>query len=643
MYANIRLEPAGENSANITAEDIHAALAAHNVAYGIKQPSVTDLVTRWCAIKRVYEIDRIAIGDPPKPGQQGQPDFKVTCITVQKHFSAVQKAKFCYELRSLGFQFDRVDSGTIIASRKGATPPFPGKNILGEEVKTTDISPAVEKTDNTIDISENGDVFTSKITGIPYFIEQTIGVLPMEFDATIDIHVSSDKMSAELIVNPAMQGGQPPSESAIRDLLTRQQVIHGIKEDFIKELLGQMSAAIYPEDPVIIAQGNKPVNGKDGSIEFLFNTQTSLTPKENPDGSVDFKNVDLIHWVTAGSFLARLLPPENGVPGKDITGREIPGKNGKKAILPKGASTKISDSDETLLVSTIEGNVTYNGRLVEVHEGYVVEGNIDYSTGNVHYEKAVTVKGDVKSGFTVECGGDLEVHGTIEDAQVKTSGTVLCRLGFMGQGKGHIDAKGDVNLTFMKNQTVRARGNVIVAREALNCTIYSRKSISVSGKPLSAAGGTLMARDSIVVREVGNHTGIKTVLDAGTDFSLLEEMVKTDKYLNELVENCRALLKSYKRYDMIIRLKKKLPPKDEFIFTKLRNTLGQVNQQIKTLEKRKKLIQEKLYSFDKAFIKIEYAAMPGTIFKFGDRHMMVNYQIEGPKYVRLIDNEITLI
>jgi uncharacterized protein (DUF342 family) len=273
----------------------------------------------------------------------------------------------------------------------------------------------------------------------------------------------------------------------------------------------------------------------------------------------------------------------------------------------------------------------------------VVNGHIDYSSGNVKYEKSVVVKGDVKTGFSVECGGDLDVYGTIEDANINVMGTVLCRLGFMGQGKGTIDSRGDVNITFMNNQTVRARGNVIIAREALNCTIMARKTISISGKPLSAAGGVLVAGESIVLKEVGNHSGIKTVLEAGIDFVLAEELKKTDTYLKELTENCRGLMSSYKRFDMLIKMKKKLAAKDEFTFAKLRNLIGKVTQQIKSLDKRKRLILEKLTNFDKAFIKIEYAAMPGTIFKFGEHHHLLNAQLTGPKCVRLLDNEIKFI
>ncbi|MBD3391212.1 MAG: DUF342 domain-containing protein [Chitinivibrionales bacterium] len=285
----------------------------------------------------------------------------------------------------------------------------------------------------------------------------------------------------------------------------------------------------------------------------------------------------------------------------------------------------------------------YNGSVVEVQEGFVVSGDIDYSTGNVKYGKSVTVSGDVKAGFSVECGGDLQVHGTIEDAQVAVGGNLLCRYGFIGQGKGLVDAKGDVNISFMKNQTVRARGTVTIAREALNSTILARKEIRVSGNPLSVAGGNLFARDAIIVRSVGNASGIKTMLEVGTDFTLIEEMQKTEAHLAEMTENSRKLIKTFKRYDKMQKTQRKLSPKDEFIFAKLRNTLVQYNREIKSLEQRKKLIAEKMSDFEKAFIKIEYSGMPGTILKFGERQLLVREEIIGPKSIRLIRGEIRIL
>ncbi|MDD5675829.1 MAG: FapA family protein, partial [Chitinivibrionales bacterium] len=398
-----------------------------------------------------------------------------------------------------------------------------------------------------------------------------------------------------------------------------------------------------PEGPVVIAEGLPIKNGENGKVEFLFNTQTSLKPKQNTDGSVDFKNVSLFTSVVKNDELARLLPPTNGTPGKDITGRDLPCQNGQPSKLPVGPKTVISTEKPDTLIAETEGVVHYNGTLIEIQEGYIIKGDVSFATGNVNYTKSVTVDGDIKSGFKVECGGDLQVSGTIEDAEVVVGGNLLSKLGFIGSGKGLIDAKGDVNVGFVKNQVIRSRKNVIVAKEVLNSTIFARKSVTIHGNPLSVAGGAITARDSITVFTVGNNSGIRTILEVGLDFALQEELKKTEAMLAELALNKQKIHETIKKYDQLIAVKKKLAPKEEFLFNKLKATQLKFDQQLKILEDRKKIISSRLYDFANAYIKIDHAAMPGTIFKIGERKHLVKQEIVGPKSVRYIDQEIRIL
>jgi hypothetical protein len=102
-------------------------------------------------------------------------------------------------------------------------------------------------------------------------------------------------------------------------------------------------------------------------------------------------------------------------------------------------------------------------------------------------------------------------------------------------------------------------------------------------------------------------------------------------------------MKTYKRYEQMQHAREKLSPRDEFIFTKLRNSLSQFSKELKTLQNRKDMIEQKMFDFGRAFIKIEYSAEQNTVFKFGKRTFVVRDSIIGPKSVRLIHGEIKLI
>jgi uncharacterized protein (DUF342 family) len=217
---------------------------------------------------------------------------------------------------------------------------------------------------------------------------------------------------------------------------------------------------------------------------------------------------------------------------------------------------------------------------------------------------------------------------------------VLCKLGFVGQGKGVIDAKGDVNLGFMKNQVVKSRQNVVIAKEALNCTVFARKGISVHGNPLSVAGGKMMARDFISAYCIGNNSGVKTILEVGADFALLDELQKAESQLAEITENKRKIAQTFIKFQQGPDHTRNLSAGENALFKKLKEAVVKFDQQIKTIEERKKIVLANVYEFKNAYIKIEHAALPGSIFKIGSRLFQVKEEIIGPKTVRLIEEEI---
>jgi hypothetical protein len=152
-----------------------------------------------------------------------------------------------------------------------------------------------------------------------------------------------------------------------------------------------------------------------------------------------------------------------------------------------------------------------------------------------------------------------------------------------------------------------------------------------------------MARDEITVYAVGNMSGIKTVVEIGTDFTLVEELEKTDAQLAEIAETRGKIVATCKKYEHARDLRLRFGAKEEFLLAKLQATLAKYDQQMKTLEERKAIINAKTHNFKSSFVKIEHAAMPGTMFKIGQRHFMVKEEIAGPKSVRLINEEIRII
>ena len=644
LSAKLVIEPhSSGTTADLTAIDVLDFLNSKGIAYGINEKSLITVVPAWNKAKKLLELPDIAKGSMPTPGREGAITCKVKHLGTRADVDKAKAAKQYWELTNAGIDVQRVDKDTVLAEKEMGTPPIPGKTIAGELVPIKEIIRTKINLDSSVEFSKDEQTVIARQTGVAFYFENTIGVVPINFDGSAELVLTPDAMQADAIIHPPGTGGKAPSKEQLQTLLREKGITHGALNDKIKEIADNMGRGVYPEGPVTVASGTPVINGENGKIEFLFNIESSLKPKQNSDGSVDFKNVNLFSVVDKGVELAKLLPPTKGVPGKDITGREKPCTDGQPIKLPAGANTAAHPEKPDILVSTTEGNIKYTAGIIEIQEGFVIKGNVDFSTGNVNYLKSITVNGDIKAGFKVECGGDLQVMGTIEDADVIVNGNLLSKLGFIGAGKGLVDAKGDVNIGFMKNQTVRSRKSVVIAKEAINSTVYARKNITVHGNPLSIAGGMFVARETIAVYSVGNPSGIRTILEVGLDYVLVDELKKSDEQLTEIGENRRKLLETLKKYEAVMQAKKKLSPKEEFLLTKLKNTLVKYEQQIKSLDDRKKMILSKLHDYEHASIKIEHAAMPGTIFKIGERRHLVKEEVIGPKTVRLINQEIRIL
>ncbi len=643
MSAKLCVEPTDSPNQELSRQHIMKVLLDNNIEFGINDPAIDGLVEKWKKYKRYYEVDDIAKGTLPLPGHEGTYEFRVKCLGSVSEIETAKHTRYISDLPE-EYSLQRTDPGTVIAKRLQDTPPVPGRNVKGGAVPASDMIKAEITCDENVAFADDNRQIVSSVAGFAYFLEgRMVGAVPFNFDGGVDVTVSPDRMKAELTVHPPGPGGKSPAKPDISAVLNEKKIFFGVKEDVLERVISGMLKGVFPDTPVAVAEGTPPKNGDNGSTQFLFNTESSLKPKMNQDGSVDFKNVEIVSSVVKGQELARLIPPTKGVAGRDVLGQDIPATDGAPAKLPAGPNTMASPDKPDTLIAGTDGNVRYNGMNVEISEGFVVNGNVDFSTGNIKYAKSVVVSGDVKSGFKVECGGDLQVSGTIEDAEISVNGSVLCKLGFVGQGKGVINAKGDVNLTFMKNQTVKCRQNISIAKEALNCNLFARKTIAVSGNPLSIAGGRAMARDSITAHTIGNMSGVKTLVEVGTDFTLIEELEKTEAQVGEFVDNRGKLIATLQKYERAHDPKRKMGPKEEFLIAKLKATLAKYDQQIKTLEERKAIINSKMHNFKTSFIKIEHSAKTGTMFKIGMRHFVVKDEIVGPKTARLINEEIRVI
>ena len=646
LSAAINIIPTSNQNANLTPDELFKILNSNHIIFGVDETKIRHIVQKYNANKGRVENEEVAHGKYPKPGKKGEMRTMAPGITDKAVLDQLLKESpepHISDVLKLASKVKRVNAGETFARRGAPKKGIPGEDIYGTPVESKDLAEGDETFGPNVEVVENGEAIHAKVTGIPCHFDNKIDVIPADFNARFKVEISADRMEARASLLPAGEGGHQIDASTITAVLHDKKIQFGIDQPLLQATANKVNAEKSPIENLLIAKGQPAIHGNNGRIEYFFHAEGSLKPKEMEDGSVNFKEISLIETVGENQELARLYPPTKGQPGYDVLGNIIQARDGAALSLPTGANTGPHPSNPDVLISIKGGNVRLSGKLVEVSEGFNIPGDVDFSTGNVDYKRSVTIKGDVKNGFTVNVGGDLDIGGLVEDSTIKAEGNVLVRGGFIGIGKGEIVANGSVNVGFIRNQTIKSRNSVVVAKEAMNAKIFARNSVAIHGRTLSAVGGKISARNEIEGYVFGNDQGTKTELEVGLDFTLVEEKYKSEDKMRELNDNKKKVQENLSKFEKIKKIKKALPPKQEFLYKKLLALMGKIDSQLTALEKRKEMIDKKILEIGKAKIIVKDRMMPGVLIKIGERHLAVQQQVIGPKSVMLVDGEIKFL
>lgn len=258
-------------------------------------------------------------------------------------------------------------------------------------------------------------------------------------------------------------------------------------------------------------------------IEYFVRTEGERPrPREREGGKVDFYNLNLIENVVAGQVLARIPP------GEEAVGPEV---------FPMGENVYVPEDNPRVLVAAVNGHAYWKDGLLHVSPEYVIEGNVDFSTGNVVFVGKLVVKGVIRAGFSVEAE-ELLVEGEVE-GEVRTAGDMEVRGGIVGGDKGQVKCGGNLRAMYLLNARVEVEGDLSVEKSIRNSTVKVRGRAEVWGDPGVILGGTLQAGQGLKAKIIGARWGIATEIEVGTDPFLkgkLEELMAKRDRLRETVE-----------------------------------------------------------------------------------------------------------
>lgn len=357
------------------------------------------------------------------------------------------------------------------------------------------------------------------------------GTAPAEEAATalepLRLDIADDHLSAS-VTREADQG--PPEADEVKALLQQKGVVYGLDEAAIEQLCAGPGTGA----PVVVARGQVPQPGRDGEIEFFFDTEPLKAGRETEDGHIDFKDRGQIPQVHAGDTLAHKTEPSEGEAGMDVFGRVVPPPPPRDPPLRAGKGVEMQADGATLVATTGGHPRTSATGVLSVYPEYTIEDDVAYNTGHVEFEGRVVVMGSIRKGFRVRCG-EL-VAQEAEGAEIEAEGDVQITGGVLG---AHIKAGGAVRAHYLHDAVLAVMGDVLVDKEVFDSRVET--SGAFHGEGCTVLTSTIAAKQGIFAKSIGSETSKACRLVAGVDDRAEAELRELDAQVAEKEEAVAAM------------------------------------------------------------------------------------------------------
>jgi len=447
-------------------------------------------------------------------------------------------------------------------------------------------------------------------------------------DATAEIEIPKDKLTAILNITPA-QGGKALTFDVVENLLNEAGVTYGIDSDKINSLIEKSRRKEKQEKchgEVAIAL--MPVAGEDAKFIPLVETANEriLKPQLREDGTVDMLDLGDLPTVKEDVPIMRKELPTEGTKGINVCWEFLPAKPGKDIRYKPGPGSKISEEDELILLSKISGQPNLLNCGMKVDDVVKVKG-VDLHTGHMKLDANLIVKGDICEGMKVRCEGDITVGGVIESADVKAKGNIIVGKGILGRtadyaNKDHnitvsVHAGGDISAMFASYAKLSAEADIRISEQLLHCDTTSNGAVIVGNEKTVGSqivGGNTCSSKTIEADILGASAGVFTQFDLSGPFKVKHYEVACNR---SIIDGKSTILMNMRdAYSKFVSIESSASRQVHIV--KIKNTISFLEKEIKELEERDELLQQECEQFCHGLTVVaKRKIQPNVIVKIG--------------------------
>lgn len=259
-----------------------------------------------------------------------------------------------------------------------------------------------------------------------------------------------------------------------------------------------------------IAQAVQPIAGTDGRLDWApgFDPAAKRELSADRATSVDHHSVKHFVRVRCGDVIGHIIAPTAGQDGCDVRGRVIKCKPGR--VFTGRLCGKLMAGEGGKIIAGSEGVLIAEHNEIRIEPVLDIHGDVDFSQGNIDFEGAVRIRGEVRPQFAVRVRGDLVIDKLVESAIIECSGKLTCARGVTDKGHGKFEVGGDAEVGYLDGVTGRVGGDLTVRHEAINCQLEIAGMLR--SENATVMGGRIKIGQGATLRDLGAPAGTPTVI-----------------------------------------------------------------------------------------------------------------------------------
>jgi len=284
--------------------------------------------------------------------------------------------------------------------------------------------------------------------------------------------------------------------------------------------------------------------------------------------------------------------------------------------------------DGKMFYADLSGHIVLNGLILEIMEIFVVNSDVDYSTGHINFSGNVLINGDVKEGFEVKATGDIIVMKNVESTRVEAGRDVKITGGIVSKGKGLVSAGRDITADYVQNARLEAQGNINIENFAVNSYLFTSRFLKMESKRGTILGGEVYAQKGIDVRVLGSENGKKTYVEVGTDYLVQKKIIELEDALKFVEGN---ILKIDMALRPVLDLMKTQPNALEGKKEVIRKTLEKKKDydlQKKTMIAKIEELKARLTEQEPCFVKVNLTCYPDVQIKIKENKTVITKRMD---------------